>query len=91
MEPVCNFSHCSMGNELWRIAIIGYGHFGCGASASSYIIRPVKNLEKGSCQVNKHRNYFYRKNENECKCILTLAVLTFINLFLQTSVLKIVF
>lgn len=37
------------------------------------------------CQVNKHGKCLIRKNENECKCILILPVLTFIYLFLQTS------
>lgn len=52
MEPVCNFSRCSMGTELWRIAIIVNGHHGNRASASCYIIRPVK-IWKGSKIVEK--------------------------------------
>lgn len=70
MEPVCNFSQCSMGNELWRIAIIVNGHLCNKASASCNIISPVKILKGLKHRDRKHGKHLIKKNENGNKCNL---------------------
>lgn len=72
MEPVCNFSQCSMGNELWRIAIIVNGHLCNKASASCNIISPVKILKGLKHWDRKHGKHLIKKNENGNKCNLIL-------------------